>query len=56
MNNSFVAKSRRWEINIWNAETGQLICKLDGQAIKEKFDQNGVFAYSHRRQNPGHAG
>lgn len=35
-----------WEINIWNAETGALVSKLDGKTIKEKFDDNLTFVYS----------
>ena len=48
-NNTFVtkwARSGRWGINIWNAETGTLVAKLDDQAIKEKFDENLIFEYS----------
>lgn len=48
-NNTFVTKSPKtdkWEINIWNAETGALVTKLDGKAIKEKFDENLTFVYS----------
>jgi WD40 repeat protein len=48
-NNTFVTKSPKtdkWEINIWNAQTGALVSKLDGKAIKEKFDENLTFVYS----------
>jgi len=48
-NNTFVTKSEktdRGEINIWSAETGALVAKLDGKALKEKFDENLTFVYS----------
>ncbi|HYG79778.1 MAG TPA: WD40 repeat domain-containing protein [Pyrinomonadaceae bacterium] len=45
-NNSFVTKTRKWEVNIWDAETGTLVAKLDGKAAKEKFDDNLTFLYS----------
>ena len=48
-NNTFVTKSQKTdkgEINIWSAETGALVAKLDGKALKEKFDENLTFVYS----------
>lgn len=45
-NNSFVTKTRKWEVNIWDAETGTLVAKLDGKAAEEKFDDNLTFLYS----------
>jgi WD40 repeat protein len=48
-NSTFVTKSPKtdkWEINIWSAETGALVSKLDGTALKEKFDENLTFEYS----------
>lgn len=45
-NNSFVTKSHKWEVGLWNAETGALIAKLDSQVIREKFDQTLTFVYS----------
>lgn len=47
--NSFVTKSvksRKWEINIWDALTGVLVAKLDNQATKEKFEDDLTFEYS----------
>jgi WD40 repeat protein len=49
VNNTFVTKSiksGKSGINIWSAETGALVCALDGNAIKEKFDENLTFEYS----------
>jgi WD40 repeat protein len=45
-NNTFVAKSITWEVGVWSAETGALVCKLNNIAIKEKFDENLTFLYS----------
>jgi len=45
-NNTFVTKTSQWEVDIWNAETGALVAKLDGKAVKEKFDKNLTFVYS----------
>jgi WD40 repeat protein len=48
-NNTFVTKSPksdRSEVNIWNAETGALVSKLDDKTIKEKFEDNLTFVYS----------
>ncbi|HWS98749.1 MAG TPA: WD40 repeat domain-containing protein [Pyrinomonadaceae bacterium] len=44
--NSFVTKTRKWEVNIWDAETGALVARLDGKAVKEKFEDNLTFLYS----------
>ena len=47
--NSFVTKSvrsRKWEINIWDAATGALVAKLDDKATKEKFEDDLTFDYS----------
>jgi WD40 repeat protein len=46
INSSFVTKSPKWEISVWNAETGGLVCKLNNKATKEKFDENLTFVYS----------
>jgi WD40 repeat protein len=46
---TFITKSPKtanWEINIWSAETGALVAKLDSKAINEKFDENLTFVYS----------
>lgn len=43
---TFVTKSHKWDVNIWSAETGRLVSKLDGKATKEKFDENLTFVYS----------
>ena len=48
-NNTFVTKSvksGKWEVNIWSAETGARVAKLDDKAIKEKLDENLIFEYS----------
>ncbi len=44
--NSFVTKTRKWEVNIWDAETGKLLGRLDEKATKEKFDETRAFVYS----------
>jgi WD40 repeat protein len=45
-NNTFVTKTLKWEVNIWDAETGALVARLDNKAAKEKFDHNLTFVYS----------
>jgi WD40 repeat protein len=45
--NTFVVKTiRKWEVKIFDAETGALAAQLDGKAVKEKFDRNLTFVYS----------
>lgn len=44
--NSFVTKTRKWEVNIWDAGTGKLLARLDEKAAKEKFDETLAFVYS----------
>lgn len=46
VDSTFVVKTRAWEIQIWNAETGRLVSKLDQKAADEKFDKNLTFVYS----------